>query len=283
MSEHEKDFRTTRRMLPPEAFAYAKGPDLPPQDLVDEKTWNSIMSLPDDVSLRTSSDHGAELKYMDKLWSSIIFSIGNDEDVMQQALLDVADELMACIVNSLMGFYRVAASCLRNSLELATNGAYYQRCKNLDEYKIWRENQGDVKFGEACDKLNGLDDIRSANDYLFSRVKNTIFEPKNSRYDGYQGGWARTLHSKLSNFAHAKPEYSSADMWQGSNGPIYVRESFGKISALYCDTLALTYVLIKISRPNFELNDEKRLIFRFPNIKPSKVAVYTYQYFWKTF
>lgn len=278
---NKQDFRLYRKLLPPEAFAIAEGPDLPPRDLIDQDVWNSIMNLPDDVSLRTSSDHGTELKFMHELWGSIIENVGNIEDVMWHSLLDVADELMACIVNSLIGFYRVAASCLRSSLELTTNGAYYQRCRNLSEYKSWRKSKGDVKFGNACDKLNDLDNVRSLNDYLYSKMKGTVFEPKNSRYESYPGGWARRLYYELSNFVHSKTTYSSVDMWDGSTGPIYIRKSFGRISALYCDTLALIYVLIKLSRPEFSLPAETRCIFKFPNIKPSKIAVYTYQYLWK--
>ena len=88
------DFRCVRKKLPPEAFAYAEGPDLPPQDLIEEDIWNSIISLPDDVSLRTSDDHGTELKFMHGLWSSIIESVGDTEDIMWHSLLDVADARM---------------------------------------------------------------------------------------------------------------------------------------------------------------------------------------------
>jgi len=59
------DFRTTRYRLPPDAFALGpEGPDSPPQDLVEEEIWMSIIFLPDDVSLQTSDDHGAELRAM---------------------------------------------------------------------------------------------------------------------------------------------------------------------------------------------------------------------------
>jgi len=277
--EAENDFRESRKLLPPEAFAYAKGPDLAPSDLIPKDVWYSIMSLPDDVSLRTSADHGTELKHMHELWSSIIDSFGNN-DALSHSVIYVTDELMACIVNSLLGFYRVAASCLRSALELATHGAYYQRCKDLDAYKDWEKNQEDVNFGRACNNLNGLDDVKSLNDYLYSKMKDTLFEQKNSRYTDYPGGWARKLHSQLSNFVHSKPAYSNFALWEGSNGPIYVPQSFGRICAMFCDTMALTFILIKISRPTFALPKKAISVFNFPNVRPSKVAVYTYRYLW---
>lgn len=279
-SHKKKDFRSERKLLPPEAFAYAEGADLSPQDLIDKDDWNSIMNLPDDVSLRTSADHGTELKYMHGLWGSIINNLGTVEDAMWHSLLDVADELMASIVSSLIGFYRVAASCLRNSLELATHGTYYQRCRSLSDYKLWRKNQGDVKFSGTCNGLNSLKDVKSLNNYVYSKMKDTVFEQKNSRYRSYPGGWAWKLHSSLNNFVHAKPSYSHVDLWKGSTGPIYVPQSFWKISALYCETLALIHVLIKISRPKFLLPTEVLYFFKFPKVRPSKLAVYTYQFLW---
>lgn len=265
--------------MPPEAFALAEGPDLV-TDLVDKDIWNSIMNLPDDVSLRTSDNHGTELNYMHKLWSSIINLTENEKDIIWYHLLDISDELMASIVNSLIGFYRTAASSLRNSLELAANGAYYQRCKNLAEYEKWRKSQNDIRFGNACSQLNALDDVKEINDYLFSKMRDTLLEERNSRYHGYPGGWTRKLYSNLSGFVHSRPDYSSGDMWQ-SNGPIYSGQAYGRISALYCDTLALIYVLIKLSRPKLELPAETKLIFKFPNVMPSKISIYTYRYLWK--
>ena len=38
MTKYEKsDFRSFRKILPPEAFAIAEGPDLPPKDLIKKE------------------------------------------------------------------------------------------------------------------------------------------------------------------------------------------------------------------------------------------------------
>jgi len=275
------DFRSTRIKLPPDAFVYAVGPDLPPQDLIEEDVWSSIMSLPDDVSIRTSDDHGTELKYMHGLWGSLIEISGEQKDVLCHSLLDVADESMACIVNSMVGFYRVAASCLRNALEITIHGAYYQRCKTLSEYLTWRTSDNEIHFGAACDDLNKLPDIESINDFLYNKMKDTLFDHKNSRYQGYSGGWVIKLYSELSDYVHSRPSHSHVETWNGSTGPIYVSKSFGQVSSLFCDTLALIYVLIKLARPEFRLPDQTEYIYKFPNIKPSKVSVYSYEYLWR--
>jgi hypothetical protein len=58
----ENDFRSRRLILEPEDFAI--GPDeadgVPP-DLIDEPTWRSMISLQDDVSVRTSNLRNNEL------------------------------------------------------------------------------------------------------------------------------------------------------------------------------------------------------------------------------
>jgi hypothetical protein len=277
----EADFRNNRKLLPPEAFAYAEGPDLPPSDIIEEKVWNSIMNLPDDVSLRTSADHGTELKFMHGFWSSILDSSGKVEDVMWHSVLDTADELMAGIVNSLIGFYRLAYSSLRSALETTLNGVYYQRCKTLQDFKKWRVNQEKIDFDLACSKLTKLDDVKSINNYLFSKIKTTLTEQKNSRYKGYQGGWARKLYSQLSNYVHSRPSYTIGELWLGSNGPIYIRQSFGRVCASYCDTLSLIYVLIKLARANFQLPSEAEYLFKFPNVLPSNVSLYSIKFLWK--
>jgi hypothetical protein len=55
------DFRAIRIVLEPDDFALSSGePDPPPSDLIDENIWHGIMTLPDDVSVRTSNHYGSE-------------------------------------------------------------------------------------------------------------------------------------------------------------------------------------------------------------------------------
>jgi len=64
---NRNDFRAHRRKLPPEAFAiWIERCDSPPSDQIDKDTWDGIVSLPDDVSIRTSDHYGSALK---KFWS----------------------------------------------------------------------------------------------------------------------------------------------------------------------------------------------------------------------
>lgn len=269
------NFRTIRHRLPPEAFALgAEEPDSPPEDLIEEKVWNSIVSLPDDVSLRTSDNHGTELRAMWELWESWIGSFGEEQDAMGYTMPYTADELQACIYNSLCGFYRVAASCLRSALELATIGVYFQlELGSNREFSEWKRGQNELWFATACQKLHDDPRTQPLQHYINSKMGYSIFGEKKS-----SKAWARIRHSELSDFAHSRPTHSLAAMWEGSNGPIYVRDSFAKVYALYLEIVALAYVLVKLARPSFKLPSVAKYLFHPKGVRPSKVACYSYEF-----
>ncbi len=51
-------------MLEDSDFAVVSGSYPGPTDLIQEGTWKSIISLPDDVSIRTSDKYGPQLEQM---------------------------------------------------------------------------------------------------------------------------------------------------------------------------------------------------------------------------
>ena len=272
------DFRSTREKLPPEAFAYGpEGSDPAPTDLVDVKTWNSVTSLPDDVSIRTSDYHGSELRTMNQLWGSFIEPPDADQDAMFHTMLDVADELQACVYNSLCGYYRVASSCLRNALELNTIEAYLQLCCTQSDVEQWIKGDRRITFGEACDHLRGHATIQLLESFVKSKMDYTIFGQKQT---GKEEGWARKTYSRLSEFTHARPTATMARMWGGSNGPVYVSFSFGTVYALYLETAAISWVLLKLARPKFELPPTASHLFHSKNVRSAKVAIYSYEFLW---
>lgn len=273
------DFRTTRYRLPPEAFAWGpEEPDPAPEDLVEERIWESMISLPDDVSLRTSDNHGSQLRAMYELWASWIQSVGEEQDAVWYVMLDVGDEFQACLFNSLCGFYRVAASCLRSALELTVIGTFSQLQLGLSELLEWKEGKREVKFGTACDCLINHPGTSRLEDHLKTKVDLSIF---GQRSPGNPEGWARELYDRLSDFTHSRPSHSLGMMWQGSNGPIYVSGSFGRVYRLYLETIALGYVLVKLARPSFQLPRIWGYLFPVSHVEPSEVGVYSYEFLWE--
>jgi len=285
------DFRATRRKLPPDAFALGpEEPDPAPQDPVEEQVWNSIVSLPDDVSIRTSDSHGFQLKTMHELWGSWIESVGEEQDSMYYVMSDVGDEYQACVFNVLCGFYRVAASCLRSALELTCHGTYFQlrsASGDAEEVLKWKQRGKGSKsfkdlrkyFRDQCrePQVRRLEDHLCAQQYG-SGPPWSVFGRKPPQR---ASSWAERLYGELSNFAHSRPNHSSAATWEGSNGPIYVQESFGTVYTLYLETMALCYVLVKLARPSFQLpRAAVRLLCPGSPVLAPKVVIYSYEFLW---
>ena len=53
------DFRARRRVLLKSDFALACGPEQLLSDKIDKATWNHIVTLPDDVAVRTTNHLGS--------------------------------------------------------------------------------------------------------------------------------------------------------------------------------------------------------------------------------
>ena len=114
----DDDFRAKRVVLTREDFAYAPKPAPPPSDVVSKATWKSIVTLPDDVAVRTSNYHGTTLGQLNDLWSAWIESFGSTPDSLSAAMLDAGDDFQSATYTALTGFYRLSIVALRSALEL---------------------------------------------------------------------------------------------------------------------------------------------------------------------
>jgi hypothetical protein len=66
-------------------------------------------------------------------------------------------------------------------------------------------------------------------------------------------------------------------MW-ASNGPIYVQEAFISFAAMYLQTSALGFILVKLGRPSFLLPQDALPVFGSARIRPMKIARVAYEY-----
>ena len=173
-------FRNNRSLLPPEAFAHSEGPDLPPRDLIEENIWNSIMFTPDDVSLRTSADHGKEIKIMYELWSSFIeYSFKRGKSPLSDSILDACDELQNSMITLIIGLYGLSASCLRAVIEYGITGLYFSLIKKDEDYYNWRDKEkGKIKFDSWCGQITKNNTIISLEKYLQSKGSFSILKTK---------------------------------------------------------------------------------------------------------
>ncbi len=235
------DFRAKRLMLEDSDFAVAPGKYLGPTNLIQEDTWKSITSLPDDVSIRTSDKYGSQLEEMWEYWGTwgrvvlAVQALSRDPSQSPTAIAacDASDEFQAATYCALVGFYRVAFSCLRNVLEQMTIGTRLATISDTKSFADWRNGEDRIGFGWAADTLTGSSDVlaveqhlkRSTGDLLFSQT------PK---------GLARRLFVQFSKYTHGAAGFTDADSRE-SNGPIFVPQAFlaWRIAALKTYAIAL--------------------------------------------
>jgi hypothetical protein len=275
------DFRAIRIILEPDDFVLSSGEDPPPSDPVDKKTWHGITLLPDDVSVQTSNHHGSLLKALYVLWGAWLEALGKDEDPLYYTMMDPADEFQAATFSALNGYYRQAIGCLRSALEQVVIGAYFQICSedaDGQDFERWRSGEVPSGFDKACQRLNGAPALQSMNAHLIDTLGFSIFEQKTREAEG---GWARRLYSLLSEYSHTRPGFTNFDMWN-SNGPIYVPKAFNYSAALYLQTAALGFIVIKLGRPDFNLPQAASQVFGSEaeglTILPMKIARVAYEY-----
>ncbi len=276
MSPHKKNFRSNRYKLPPEAFAiHPDGPEPPPRDVVEPEIWGGIITLPDDVSMRTSDDYGTELKAMYELWGSFIEMSLESKGGWSLASLDMADALQACTFNSLCGYYRVAASCLRAAIESIVIGTYLQLEETEEQINRWQKGEFDISFGSACDRLSKSSKVTGLEKYLRDEIRHSIFHHKTPTSDP---GWARALYGELSNFSHNRPNYSEVSLWDGSNGPIFISSSFGYIYIHFLSVCALSYVLAKICHPGMTVPISVNWLYESKRVRTPIVVTSCFEY-----
>jgi len=173
------DFRAIRIVLENEDFALVpEKSDRPPLNLVDKQTWDSIVTLPDDVSFRTSNDYGQILRAMDRCWGAWIDSLSMRSSPIENAILDVADELHAATYISLHGFYRQGFGCLRNALECMTIATYCQLTNQRALYSQREEGKVRIEFGRACDGLANAPRLRVLRTALRTELHDSIFDQR---------------------------------------------------------------------------------------------------------
>jgi len=269
------DFRAVRVVLEADDFAYAPGgPNPPPQDLIDKATWSDLVTLPDTVAFFTSNDHGAELRLMSDLWAECIDHLHVElNDECSYGLMNASDEFQGATYNALGGYYRVAAGCLRSSLESVTIATYCQARAAKSEFEEWVKGKHEIGFGEACDKLIAAQCVSALSKRLLMQCGTDLFRQQQGKK---QGGWVRRLYSGLSNYSHGRPGYDAAHMWGGSNGPIYEKPAFEWTHRLWLQTFATCFVLVKLVRAAMPLTPGLQRLFAeaaVREIHPLDVAV----------
>jgi hypothetical protein len=249
------DFRACRLTLEPDTFAIGPDePDPPPSDLIDRETWQSTMSLPDDVSIRTSNEYGKTLKTLWFYWSEwncLCGALHEDAGPPKPSPVaymasDAADELQASIFCAVTGYYRVAFSCLRNVIEQMTVALQLELSGDLALFQSWLNGQEELGLGWAADFLPRENNVSALENWWSINVFADLFSQKRKYRPG--GGFVRRLFSELSEFTHGGPGFTDADMRQ-SNGPIFVKAAYERWLNKFTQVYAVGILAAQIASP----------------------------------
>jgi hypothetical protein len=246
------DFRARRLMLDDDDFAVTSGRYAGPTNLIAASTWKTMVSLPDDVSIRTSDKYGPQLEQMWEywgVWGRVVLALQDltkdpSESPTAIAACDAADEFQGATYCALVGYYRVAFSCLRNVLEQMTIGARLALVPDLKYFSDWRNASEKLGFGWAADTLPKNPDAAALEQHLKLATADSLFaqNPK---------GLARRLFGELSKYTHGAEGFTDADSRE-SNGPIFVPKAFLAWCVASLKTYAIVLHELKLAHPQLK-------------------------------
>ena len=241
------DFRRLRRYLAPHLFAWPGGDESgtypPPTDLVPEEQWDHLMILPTDVALKSSSYEGSAISRLAMLDSEWIFSWPDpgESPFMDEVSLLAGEEFNALVFNAMRGYYRQAIGCLRNALEILIAAAGLAVTENQELFNRWRNGERQIGFGQARAWLRDSDPGHQIDS---DASPHSIFGDDDS-------SWTRSRYARLCAYAHSQAGYNNADFWE-SNGPIFVPSALRVVEAEFRNTLALSYLLLRLGWSDYQ-------------------------------
>jgi hypothetical protein len=253
------DFRAKRMVLEPDDYGLTDGlPDPAPTDLIDQSVWHGIMDLPDDVVIRTTSHQGSRINLLYELWAGWL-EVMPTEGIVTQAMLDCSDDFASATMLLLHGFYRQAIGTLRSALETMLFSCLCQITGNLQRWSSWKKGKEELSFVNNRHDMRKTDIIRSLEVRAQAATGRTLFADKNG---ADPGGWATSLHARLSNFIHARGNQTNADIW-GSNGPIYSAQGMKLGYHNQLETYVLLLLMAKIATPSIDMPIHAEVLFSY--------------------
>jgi hypothetical protein len=264
----QKDFRAGRWVLLPYDYAIeSTRPTMPLRDLIDQDTWETIIQLPDDVTIQTTNVYGSKIRLAEAIradWVSITLDIygaveENGSSPFNETVTNSFSELQASLFNAISGYYRTGISTLRNVLEHLTIGLDYELKHSRTQFDDWmngNENKN-IKFGISASGIASKSNkqVSDLEKRLIATVGDNIFRQED-KLKGDAGGFSRRHFADLSKYTHGAPGKTEADLWQ-SNGPIYRPDVFEEWCSLYGKTMALAALLLRLALPANGLHAEQ--------------------------
>lgn len=240
-------YRERRAYLADDCFLNVPGGGEKPKrkDMLGKREWDHLMTLPTDVLLRTTDYLGRMVDDMLAQAYSWLKTIPNDATAMPfmfEAALDTHDEFKAAPFIAAHGWYRQATAALRNALEVMTHATRYAVKNDAKGFQAWRAGTVEPRFGNSVDIIGASPSVAATESAVGG----------SGVFGNNPNGVLRDLYQDVCRYAHSKPGFANADIWQ-SNGPVFIGRGFTQFWLDYCDVLMVCYVLLKIGFPSLSL------------------------------
>jgi hypothetical protein len=243
------EYRERRAYLADHVFLGVPGGGQPPNDLLGQKEWEHLMDGATDVLLRTTDYLGSMIDDMGSLAFAWVTSIPPDPMLAPfvfDAYLEAHDEFEAAPFIAAHGWYRQATAGLRNALEVMTHAVRYAVRNDSVGFQQWQSGDADPpKIGNSIELI--------AQSSLVAAVEQTLGGP--TLFGRNPDGVMPSLYADVCRYAHGRPGHTNADMWKGSNGPVFVGGAFTQFWLDFCDVFLACLVLLKIGYPALALPD----------------------------
>lgn len=247
-------YRQKRAYLADNVFLDVPGGGAAPNDLLSRKKWKHLMDLPTDNVLRTTDYLGTLLDDMltqSYQWLKALPGSMRKAPFMFEVALDAYDELESAPFIAAHGWYRQGTAALRNALETMTHAARYAVHDDTRGFQAWRTGESEApKFGNSVDLLH--------QDPTLAPIEVSL--GGSGLFGNNPDGVLRSLYHDVCRYAHSAPGYTNADLWRGSNGPVFIGAAFTQLWTDYCDVLLACYVLLKVGHPPVKLPKSVRSI-----------------------
>jgi hypothetical protein len=259
------DFRAQRSVLDPDDFALgSEEPDPPPTDLIGADVWNGIMTLPDDVAIRTTSYQGSRIEILHDLWSGWVFSMPS-KGILSEATHDIADDLQAALYNLVHGFYKQSIAACRNALEMIVFASECELNSDMQRWQSWQKGTGTLNFQRSCRSIatdQKLKQLESIGQKTYGNNRSLL--PIDNTPDSKRNAWITNLYGRLCEFAH--PRGTNAQLWE-SNGPIYSAKGMQISFYSYLETYSALIIMSKIALVKFQVPIAAHMLYSADSIK----------------